>query len=55
MGTVGGMAQTIRKMTLSAKKKKNVEFSFVLNNITSDFTNVQILIESNQIDALIKF
>ena len=55
MGSVGGIQQTIRKMDLQTKKKKSIDFSFVLNEITENYSDLQLMFDSSALDCLLKF
>jgi hypothetical protein len=55
MGSMGGIQQTLRKMTIQSKKKKTIEFSFVLNNITESSSDLQLMFDSSRLDCILKF
>ena len=42
-------------MTLPTTKKKYVEFSFSINKISEDYSNLQIHLESTDIDVTTSF
>lgn len=54
-GVVAGVTETVRKMTLKPKTKKYIDFSFVINNISTNYTNLQLVLESSKLDTIIKF